>query len=649
MKNASRFNVAGVALAAATVSALWMGCTAQKETEIVPGVISQIQVPRTMKTIRVDVAPEGERSSCFLRNVDPTTGGVTLPRTLGVVPNDPSRLVTITIAGYTFADGDPAAPVSMNDCLTSPFASDPHDGGAKILRRSRQRYTSGKIMFLPMPLRYSCWETTGCKDGESCAAGRCVPADIDSTKLVEFNDNLVDGKSNVCFSPKACLADQFAAKLVDATTCDYTFAATPPGTGVNVRVFYDSAEAEILDLDKDEGFFVPDPTFPQRIRLAPGLCDLVKAADDPKSIGRKILGVSIASLCASKTVLQPICVEEQGDNKTLPDGGTSADGGCNVANELIPAPSALYVLMDQSKSMDPIFGSAGLTTVLGFSLGDPVFRKTSLGFKLLPHNVADCSASTTPNTVGDVNGLDVKFGLAPSVQGAVASLIGDKTKVLPNDQLLLIDAALQVNGAYRALRDFKASLNAQLNRSAVLLIVNRAIGTDCGAHASPSAEALAAFSTPTAADRIYTYVVLLGNSSATPDDAEARAVATNGGTQIFDARNTPAEGAIAFNTIVNDLGSCLYEKPANIDVSATVSYSDPLNPQNPAIAVKFNGACNEANASSVDGWNIDSGRVRICGTACADLRTVLTNATNYAQLNSLPPPSIPVTATQTCQ
>ena len=644
MKNEFRIgNIGKMVLGASVVSALWTGCSAKKETELVPGVISQIQVPRTMKTIRVDVAPEGQKSGCFFRNVDPTTGGVALPRTLGVLPNDPTRLITITIAGYTFTGNEADAPASMNDCAVSPF--DPSQGGAKILRRSRQRYVDGKIMFIPMPLRYSCWEKTDCKDGESCAAGRCVPADVDANKLVEFNENLIDGKSNTCFSPKTCLQDLLPAKLVDASTCDYTFAITPPGGGVNMRVLYDNAESEILDLDKDEGFFVPDPMFPQRVRLAPGLCDLVKAGAASLP-GRKILSVSIASLCPSKTVYQPICDEEQAAIQShLPDGGTSTDGGCNISNELVPAPSALYVLIDQSKSMDPIFGSAGLSTVLGFSLGDPVFRKTSLGFKLLPHQATDCATSGTPNSVGDVNGLDVKFGLAPTVQPAVAALIGDKTKVLASDPPLLIDAALQVNGAYRALRDFKGS--AAFNRSAVLVIVNRTIGTDCGAHPSPSAEALAAFNTPNAADRIFTYVVLLGNSNASPDDTEARAVATNGGTQMFDARTNAAEGAVAFNTVVNDLGSCLYEKPANIDPAAAVSYTDPLSLQ--TTTVTFASTCNEANATTVDGWNIDAGRVRMCGKACGDLRTVLTNATNFAQLNSLPPPSIPVTATQLCK
>ncbi|PMZ79180.1 hypothetical protein, partial [Pseudomonas sp. FW306-2-11AD] len=74
------------------------GCAANKQTELVPGVMSQIQVPRNLQVVRVDVQAQGVAgSSCYIQSVDPLTGGVTLPRTLGVVPDgDDGRLVTVT-------------------------------------------------------------------------------------------------------------------------------------------------------------------------------------------------------------------------------------------------------------------------------------------------------------------------------------------------------------------------------------------------------------------------------------------------------------------------------------------------------------------------------------------------------------------------
>jgi len=70
---------------------------------------------------------------------------------------------------------------------------------------------------------------------------------------------------------------------------------------------------------------------------------------------RQIVGVDVATACPSKHGLQAVCADQQpGSNpQTLPDGGTSTDGSCNVANDLQPAPSALYILLDDSKDMGP--------------------------------------------------------------------------------------------------------------------------------------------------------------------------------------------------------------------------------------------------------------------------------------------------------
>src|SRR5579883_3109801 len=164
------------------------GCTANQQTELVPGVVSQIQVPRTMKAIRVDVQPQGQQSTCFIRSVDPNTGGATLPRTLGIVPSgDVSRLVTVTVTGYEISDSDPMAPQALQDCLTSPFNNGKYDASVKILRRTRQPYVDGRILFLPMPLRYACWEGEQCMDTETCVAGKCQDALTDPHKLVDFD------------------------------------------------------------------------------------------------------------------------------------------------------------------------------------------------------------------------------------------------------------------------------------------------------------------------------------------------------------------------------------------------------------------------------------------------------------------------------
>jgi hypothetical protein len=652
--------VGGTLVASVVACSVWGtgGCTANKETELVPGVVSQIQVPRNLKTVRIDIQPQGQQSTCFIRSVDPTTGGVQLPRTLGIIPGGAAgTLVTVTVTGYTLAEDDPMAPAALQDCLTSPFNNGMYSDGVKILRRSRQPYVDGRILFVPMPLRYSCWEGQQCKDTETCVAGACVPADVDPNTLTEFNDNLISGSGDTCFSPKLCLAPMgeasVPAKVVDAASCTYTYPASMPlGPGVNVRVYYDHGESEVLDIDPAgvtpamrEGFTIPDATKPQVFQLAPNLCDMVKATS---ASPRRIVDVRMSTICQSKTLLQPICDGELNDPHTLLDGGSTTDGGCNLANELQPAPSALYLLLDNSLSIAPIYGPMGLTQVLSFSLNDPVFRTTSLAFKLLPHAAADCTiASPGPTTLSTP---DVPFDLASKVQQQVATIVGDASKPLTTDPPLLLDAAFQPNGAYKALLDFRGA--KAFNRMAVMLIINRPATDDCGgAHATAILEAQAAFGTANPADRVYTYVVMLGNSSGTQDPTEAQAIANAGGpagaAQFFDARVDATQGAAAFNEVVSDLGSCLYEKPANIDTGAVVSYTDPLTQI--STSVTFSAMCNEAAQNTADGWNIDAGRVRICGPSCTTLRKVLSTAANFALLMSLPAPNIPVTATQLCK
>ena len=79
--------------------------------------------------------------------------------------------------------------------------------------------------------------------------------------------------------------------------------------------------------------------------------------------------------------------------------------------------------------------------------------------------------------------------------------------------------------------------------------------------------------------------------------------------------STPRKAAAAFNAVVSDLGSCLYEKPANIDSQRGRFVHESALAQQ-STNVTFNAVCNEAAQNTVDGWNIDAGRVRICGESC---------------------------------
>ncbi|MEO8874139.1 MAG: hypothetical protein ABI461_01015, partial [Polyangiaceae bacterium] len=57
-------------------------------------------------------------------------------------------------------------------------------------------------------------------------------------------------------------------------------------------------------------------------------------------------------------------------------------------------------------------------------------------------------------------------------------------------------------------------------------------------------------------------------------------------------------------------------------------------------------ACSSASTTS-DGWNFDTGRIRICGASCQKIRDVLTTTANGANASLQSAPQVVVTAAQT--
>jgi hypothetical protein len=341
---------------------------------------------------------------------------------------------------------------------------------------------------------------------------------------------------------------------------------------------------------------------------------------------RKIIAVTSASLCPSKTVLQPICT------------------GCNVAQELRPLPSALYVLMDLSASDQNNLGPTALATALGISFTSPVFRNTYVAFGFMPDVAGNRCSLTTPYATPAVN-----FDLAPVVQTGVANLF--QTTHPANDAPLDIDAALQSRAAYAVFQNLKSQLAGPppvspedqpiFNRLAVMLLFNRSAADQCGLGAVN--EAAAALGS---ADKIYTYVIQLQPPTLpVPDTTPAKAIANAGGTSFIDGTDgSLATEGTALAQIISDLGSCQYYIPQGMDASWNVSYLLGGVPT----AVPQNGQCNAASETTVDGWAIDGDRVRICGPSCANIRTSLTEASLVAATGQ-PVPYTPISATQTCK
>jgi len=649
--------MAGVALLAAA------GCAEKKPTELVAGVTTQVQVPKELKSVRIDVQSGGTLIFCRAYRV--TDGFTHLPKTLGMVSGgNPKEPVTITVTGYVSAEDEPSAPDEITQCAT--FAPSVKAGEARVLRSARQPYVQDKVLFLPMPLRFSCFEKS-CDPGETCLGGECKAPDVDPAALALYADDLIYGNANTCFSPATCLVDAQPPQVVDADDCVYALpgtASAPPrpdpdpfpalpttGSGVNVEVVYDGFVTEVLDLDRQEGFFIPDPSKPQQFQLASGLCH--RKGDG----GHLPIALKASGLCPPKTVLQPVCDNE---NPANPDGTSSVDPGptsaggdvvCSTA-ALKPAPSALLVLMDASKSMAPFFGPAGVQQILGLSVQDPVFATTQVALRLLPSDATDCGSAD--NKFGRADLLTVPFSLAGASRTSLVSVLQNAGSVHASDDPLFLDAALESEGAYKLLRDLRAQTSAPFNRSAVLLLGNRSLWNGCAdaSHATPEDEARAAKNDAT--NPIYTYVVLLetppgadlGGRDLTQTREDARLIAAAGGSNLFDATVDHLAGLSAFNTVVADLGSCLYEAPSDaVRKDSPVSYVNPLTLERNDIP--FNAACTDGATAA--GWSQDaSNRIRVCGQSCQDLRDVLQAVAAKAFSDGQRAPEVPLFAPKVC-
>lgn len=600
-------------------------CSSAPVTELVAGVSTQVQVPKELRSIEVSVKAGGQTSYC--QHFEVVQGKVQLPRTLGVNKEHDNIPVTISIIGFTDASADVDS--GRSDCPDDPsqlsgFAPDGIQLHPRIVRRSIQTYREQHISFVAMPLRFSCFDHLcgGENAGTTtCRAGSCVDANIDSANLPDYHDDLVYGDSNTCFSTNTCLATAQPPTLLDASTCLYQ-ATGPAGanaSNLNVRVVYDGFVAETLDDDRDEGFFVPDPQHPDQFQLAPGLCN----PTDPSA--HKILSIAASRACPSKTANQPLCNE-----------------GSQV---LIPAPSALYLMLDRSQSMQPLLTEPqGVAQVLNLTLTDASLATTSVAFKFIPSIASACDPNSYKNL--SLETTDLPFEVATKGQADIASRItAQTTGTFPATQPSF-PVVLDPNGAYGALHGLDSSA-ASYNRRAAIIITNNDVAANAGCvpAATSAASAAAALADPT--NPLYTYVILLKNATD-PNPAQTLQNATNlataGGTTVFDATGADAGPAAlnAINSIIADLSSCLYEQPVNItDPSAQIAINSPLGTQN----IPFNAQCSPTSSSS-DGWNFDNGRIRICGASCNTIRGVLTSTANASNAAAQSAPQVVVTASQ---
>jgi hypothetical protein len=670
------------------------GCSTTNPTELVPGIMSQVVVPHDLQAVRVTVQANGKTE--FDQGYDVgTNGAVQLPSTLGVVSGTSAgTVVTITVRGYE-------TPCEESDDCNELGDMPVGTGGARILRRSIQTFVDQHTLFVPMPLSYSCWNTDCGDESMGCKGNTCTTAETLLSTLVDFDPSLIDG-TDLCFSPAACFGDMpdggknaaVAPLVVDAAACKYAFPG-PASESLNVRVYFQSfawtqdaggqyeptlssgAEQEILDEDKDEGFVLVPATeagaSSQTVfQLAPGLCNLVHAASNPPAAPPSgaatyitISDLRVANLCPPKSPLLPICAGERTNGPALPTGeATDTQLTCNVGVPLVSTESALYVVMDHSVVMHAAFGAMGSATALSLSLNDPVFTRTFAAFKFLPGEPAECTSPATSFTMPDVD-----FGLAQTVQGQIAAKLNGWTMTdsESNPSPLDLQAAMRLDaGAYAQLNDFLKGKESP-NVAAAMFFVNRApdATNDCSPPLDGQGSVVQAIESEITAaydgtPSLQTYFVVLdddAHDSSSPAGAltffnKVRADLPQE-VQVLDATQTSTTQAAQtaagnFAKLVTQLATCVYDYalPAGADPSQLeVTFSVPGRGQ---AVVPASSSCSAATQSEVDGWSLESGRLRICGNSCSDLRQAILAAAATALESNQPAQDIPVTATILC-
>jgi hypothetical protein len=696
--------VAAVAIAAA----LWSGCSGKTVTEFVAGVSSQVQVPRDLAAISITVSAEG--NIAYNKYFPVYNGNVLLPKTLGVVNSSTPEgtPISITIVGFDNSPSGQAAFANAQNFQGSiPTVGTTETGslapGGRVLRSFRQQYTPGQILYVPMPLHYSCYDVdcgpnspndisqcnpasdpngTDQYDPCTCKAGVCVDALNDPTvnPLPVYNDGMAYGTTNTCFRPfsdkdasgntlPGCMDYGIPPQTIQAGTCVYALPdtasvpadagaynpnvpkvviqAADSGGGLNVRVVFDNLVSEVLDYEgvcpaqitpatpgPVEGYCTM-PNAPQQFMLAPGLCTMVPGGATPANKLHTITLIEASAECPSKTQFQPICADADGPpwQPTLIDGGSSANGTCNVAVPLVPAPSALYLLWDNSTGMDQFFGKKALSQVIGLSLSDPVFQQTQVAFSYTPALPTDCTAA--PDTTNSFLSPLIPFEPSAHAQADIAKelLLEGEDGGIPHEpgaDPWYLEAAL--DGAYQKLQ-LQTTGAQKYNRTAAMLFIDRDFKTnppDCGnSHKNAIQEAQAALSAG-----IETYVVYLANAdyedaggAAPPpaeSDAQSLAMGLNPNLSYFfnasAGSSAPVVAAEALSTVVADMGSCVYEVPSGIDSAATLQFPDPVT--RTILTVTNADSC--ANDSSTTPlWVFDNQHIRVCQNTCQRLVTAI--------------------------
>ncbi len=261
-------------------------------TQITVALEAETEIPRELD--RIEVVVVSAKGSEIYRNEYPVAYPRFFPTTLAIVPRDSDSLdgpVTIEVRGFKSA------------ALSG-----------QVFRRAVVPFFKGRTLLVPMPLRMACFDFTPCNANETCAGGRCVPAQIDATQLVDFQEEHVFGglPTAGCFDEAVCLGESKVLSV--GADCTFTW---PAGVAdidgaprANVAIRWAAAANRVIGLAGDDAVEGWTRVGERTGKLSPGICDsLLDPEPTPtrRRVADKAIELRLSTACAPKKHDQPYC------------------------------------------------------------------------------------------------------------------------------------------------------------------------------------------------------------------------------------------------------------------------------------------------------------------------------------------------------
>ncbi|MBM4361409.1 MAG: hypothetical protein FJ104_01920 [Deltaproteobacteria bacterium] len=298
--------------------ALAASCSSDPKTrgQLMLAISADLSIPQNMNEVLIDVIDEQGNKQNPIYPIRPEALGKPIPGTVAVIP-----------AG---AGGDK---------LRIRVIGQRNDGAnvkVRVVREAVVTVPRGRVGLLTMPIRWLCdgriqpsddgsFESD-CGPDETCQAGTCVSAVVDSESLPDYQPELVfgggqeDGTGGECFDVRSCFE-----RGVDAMPGEGCSLPMPTGgEGVSVAMVpsaageghcaKDGAGDCYLPLDKDEteGWKEQDG----RLVLPGQVCERVKKGSVTK--------LRVTTACATKTLATPLCGPWSNVERVAPVGQQTA-------------------------------------------------------------------------------------------------------------------------------------------------------------------------------------------------------------------------------------------------------------------------------------------------------------------------------------